>query len=46
MVSGVPNGNGPAIGSQDGAGSRARKYTGPDLVGVTVRAGTTSEEED
>ena len=45
-VSGVPNGNGPAIGSQDGAGSRARKYTGPDLVGVTVRAGTTSEEED
>ncbi len=35
-VSGVPNGNGPAIGSQDGAGSRT-KYAGPSLVGVTVR---------
>src|ERR1035437_1213286 len=32
-VSGVPNGNGPGIGSQDGAGSRAHVYTGPDLIG-------------
>lgn len=41
-VSGVPNGNGPAIGSQDGAGSRT-KYTGPNLVGVTVRDGEVIE---
>lgn len=35
-VSGVPNGNGPGIGNQDMSGSRS-VYTGPDLVGVTVR---------
>lgn len=42
-VSGVPNGNGPAIGSQDGAGSRARVYNGPNLIGMTIRNGEVVE---
>ncbi len=43
VVSGSPNGGGPGIGSQDGAGSRS--WSGPDLVGVTIRA-TASNDED
>lgn len=45
-ISGVPNGNGPGIGSQDGTGSRARTYNGPDLVGRTFSVKNESRSEE